>query len=293
MSDGDEMKTMLNKCKIIVLSIVFVLMTANTVYAKAGMLLFPTRVVLDNNERSTKLTIKNTGETRGLYRIELVEIEIKREGGSRVLEEDEDAMYSAKKISRISPRRVLVEANSTQSVRIAVRKPKNLEDGEYRSHIKVTMLEDNVDENGRPIAVVQNDDDNFGIQIKARLVNIIPLIIRHGETQHAVTIGEPSLKIAQSEDERTALIIPIQRTGNRSSLGDIKVEHIDDGKNTVLKMQSGVAVYRPLEERLFELPLDVPDNISLTKGVIKVTYTSSDSDDEEGSEFVTESSLVL
>ncbi|MCH2037797.1 MAG: hypothetical protein MK137_04310 [Rickettsiales bacterium] len=268
-------------------------MTANTVYAKAGMLLFPTRVVLDNNERSTKLTIKNTGETRGLYRIELVEIEIKREGGSRVLEEDEDAMYSAKKISRISPRRVLVEANSTQSVRIAVRKPKNLEDGEYRSHIKVTMLEDNVDENGRPIAVVQNDDDNFGIQIKARLVNIIPLIIRHGETQHAVTIGEPSLKIAQSEDERTALIIPIQRTGNRSSLGDIKVEHIDDGKNTVLKMQSGVAVYRPLEERLFELPLDVPDNISLTKGVIKVTYTSSDSDDEEGSEFVTESSLVL
>lgn len=287
------MKTIVSKCKIVVLSILFVLMTANAVYAKAGMLLFPTRVVLDNNERSTKLTIKNTGKTRGLYRIEMVEMEMKREGGARALEEDEESMYSAKKISRISPRRVLVEADSTQSVRIAVRKPKNLEEGEYRSHIKVTMLEDNVDENGRPIEVVQNDDDNFGIQIKARLVNIIPLIIRHGQTQNTVNIGELSLKLAQSDEERTTLIIPIQRTGNQSSLGNIKVEHIDDGKNTVLKMQSGVAVYRPLEERLFELPLDVPDNISLTKGVIKVTYTSSEAGDEEGSQLIMESSLVL
>lgn len=277
--------------KVTIISILLVLMTGSNVYAKAGLLLFPTRVNVDNNERSSMITIKNTGDTRGLYRIELIDMEMLREGGTRVLDENEVFAYSAKKITRISPRRVLVDANSTQNIRISVRKPKNLEEGEYRSHLKITLLEDNVDENGRPMSVLENNSNNVGIKIKARMVNVIPLIVRQGKTQYDVTLGTPSLKMAESDSDRHVLIIPIQRTGNQSSLGNIKVEHISGSKITTLKMQSGVAVYRPLDERLFELPLDVPNGVSLKEGVIKVTYSSPEG--EEENKYSTESELVL
>ena len=48
-----------HRLKVAILSILLVLMTGSSVYAKAGLLLFPTRVTVDNNERSGMITIKS------------------------------------------------------------------------------------------------------------------------------------------------------------------------------------------------------------------------------------------
>lgn len=241
------------------------------VFAKqANLMLYPTRFVLNERERNVTVDIINKGDARGSYRVELIDMKMPEDAAIRQLEKGETDPYSLVKFTRVSPRRVVLKPDEVQKVRILVRRPKDLPDGEYRSHLKVTLTETDLDnvEN-------QTKDKNFSIQIKPRLAFTIPIIFRQGNTYNNVAIDEAKIFYNEKDTEKKSPMLNVlfSHEGTRSSMGDINVTHIDDkGTRTVVNYHPGIAIYRTTKKRRIRVPLSVPENINISKGKLQITY---------------------
>ena len=246
-------------------------------------MLFPTRFVLGPNERTVTVDIVNKGDAKGAYRIELIDMLMPEDGSIRQLEEGESDPYSLRKFARAE-----IAPDGVQKVRINIRRPKGLADGEYRSHLKVTLTEDNLDK-----ANEEPPREKVSIKIKSRLAFTIPIIIRQGDTSYHAAIKEASLYYVDKADGNQSPMLNLLLTheGTRSSMGDIKVYHIaPDGKSTVVSFHPGVAVYRTADRRRVRVPLSVPEGVSLDKGKLRITYVEKE---DEGGKLIAEKTLDL
>ena len=260
-------------------------------FAKSAELnLYPTRIVLENNENTATMALKNTGDATGNYRIEVINMSMS-ETGSIDEVPDEKAEFSAKRMLRISPRSINLGSNQDQNIRIMIRKPQGAEDGEYRAHIKVTMTDDNVAEGGGPRA--DGDTNSIGITIKAHLTLVVPIIIRYGKTSYTTQITDATYHVATLEGGQKVPTVDMgmSRTGNRSTMGDIDITYIDpQGKKTVVKHLAGIPIYRPLEHRKISLPLDIPEGVTIGKGTLHITYRAQE---EEKNVLLSEKDITL
>lgn len=248
--------------------LVLILLSAAADAKDAQMLLSPTRVVLEGKERYATVTVKNPGGASGRYRAKLVDTIMLENGAVKTLEEDETGTHSAKSMLRLSPRSMTLRPGENQSIRILVRKPKNLEAGEYRSHLSVKLVEANVEARQAEAAGAQAPQ----IAIRPKLVMVIPVIVRHGEIQTTVTIPEASLN---TSSKQPTVDLTLAWEGNGSTIGDMRITHVDSsGKETLLKQHPGVAIYRDTPRRKLSLPLDVPAGTSLKSGKLVIHYNS-------------------
>lgn len=251
-------------------------------------MLFPTRFVLGPEDRTVTVDIVNKGDATGAYRIELIDMVMPEDGSIRQLDEGETDPYSLKKFARISPRRAEIRPDGVQKVRINIRRPRGLADGEYRSHLKVTLTENNLDNADEEAA-----RDKVSIRIKSRLAFTIPIIIRQGETSYHVAIKDASLYYADADNGKQSPMLNLLLTheGTRSSMGDIKVYHIaPGGKSTVVSFHPGVAVYRTAALRRVRIPLSIPMGLTLDKGQLRITYVEKE---DEGGKLIAEKVLDL
>jgi len=255
---------------------------------KAELMLAPTRFVLDGSQRTVAVDVINKGDATGSYRIEIIDMAMPEKGAIRQIPDGQSDPYSLKTYARISPRKVILKPGQDQKVRILLRTPRNLQDGEYRSHLKVTLTEDNLDEveNKKP-------SKNLAIVIKPRLAFTIPIILRHGETQYKVGIEKARVYYNERDTKKSSPMLELLFTheGNRSSMGDIKVIHISpSGKSTVLTYFPGIAIYRSTDRRDVSIPLSVPDGVDLSAGKLQIDYMEQQ---REGSGLITSTMLKL
>lgn len=253
--------------------------TSSPAYAKkAQLLLFPTRIVLEKGERSATVSIKNSGDGVGSYKVEIIDMVMPEEGAVRELKPDEKDPYSLLAMTRVSPRRITLKPGESQNVRLLLRFPKNLEEGEYRSHFKVTLADDDVEKTTEQAQHSQN----VAISIKPRLSLIIPVILRQGKTSFTTEIEHIALNykptdVKGQKEQRPFLDVDFTLNGNRSSMGNVEVTHLDpSGKSTILKSLPGIAIYRGTPHKKISLPLSVPAGVNLKAGKIMVTYVSQD-----------------
>lgn len=255
--------------------------------SKPGLIITPTRVEIGSRERSASVTIANNGKVPGSYRIELVNKRMSEDGNIVDAPEDAKDPEFADKMIRLSPRRVTVDAGSNQNVRILLRKPKDLPDGEYRTHLSVMIVPDEVeppkDEAGK---------DKLSISVRANYGVTIPIIINNGTLASTGQMGDIKYHPANTEkNEPPKVTFAITREGNKSLYGDIKVIYIDSkGSESVLKFMGGLAIYTPNPSRNFEVALDIPDNVKIGSGTIKVTYQEKE---KAGGKIIAQNELKL
>lgn len=287
---------MLNRFKqhgLIVFPFIIFITTAPTVHAdKAGLMLFPTRFILSETERTVSIDIINKGNARGSYRIELIDMKMPETGAIRELKEGETDPYSIKGFARISPRRAVLRPDTSQKIRILLRRPKDLADGEYRSHLKVLLTEDNLDE----VENTNPTNNNISIKIKPRLAFTVPIIVRQGDTHYAITIDDANVHYADRDTDRKNPILKIHFSleGNQSSMGDIKVSHIGkNGKSTIVNFQPGIAIYRNTNKRSIDFPLSVPEGVILDGGELHIVYLEKMHETDGGGKIIAEKKLKL
>lgn len=280
------------KYRLIALVCVIFITATPSVYAqKAGLMLFPTRFVLDESERSVAIDIINKGDARGSYRIEMVDMKMPETGSIRELMEGETEPYSITDFVRISPRRVVLRPNEVQKVRILIRRPGDLPDGEYRSHLKVTLTEDNLD-----AIADENRSQNISIKIKPRLAFTVPIILRQGKTDYKVSIDDANVYYGERDMSREKPILKLNfsHEGTQSAMGDIKVSHVGpDGTNTVVNFQPGIAIYRDTNRRIVDFPLSLPEGLKLQSGELYITYLEKIIEGETEGKLIAEKRLKL
>ncbi|MCW7753901.1 fimbria/pilus periplasmic chaperone [Desulfobotulus sp. H1] len=246
--------------------------------SETAVILSPLRMVLEGRDRSETLRIVNPNSVPVTYRIEMVVMEQDTDGNVREVgktKEHEDLL----RMVRFSPRQVRLEPGAMQAVRIMLRKPATLQDGEYRVHVRVSPLP----EPDRNMAeVVQAKAGQTTININFLVSTSIPLIIRHGKT--AVNIDARGIELGVSHGETPVLQTLIFGEGNRSIYMDGAIFY---GK-ILLGEVKGFAVYQPNGKRYVRFPLqaDLPPSGSTLRLVLRDR-------EKEGNPLIKEIPLVL
>ena len=186
----------------------------------------------------------------------------------------EPGEITAADLVRYSPHQVDLGPGEAQTVRIQLRKPEALPDGEYRSHLVFA---------GVPPALpppAPGDASETGLAITIRPVYgiSIPVIVRHGATAGAVTLAELKFRTSADDPDTPELDLNLVRKGNRSLMGDLEVS-VASGtalkQGTVVARARGLAVYSTLPARTVALLLSEKTR-TFSTGRLKVTYHPAD-----------------
>lgn len=244
-------------------SLIFILLFQTA--AQASLLIAPLRVVFDDRERGKSVSVINTSDKTATYRISMINLQQLASGKYNDLSKP-DALpvegYFAKDMIRFSPRQVTLKPGERQKVRLSLRKPANLAEGEYRSHLKFTQL---------PSPEMLNTDPNqVGIKLYMLSGFSIPVHVRQGviEVQSQIT----SAKITRNKQGLWQLATEIKRQGDFSSFGKLSLlwrasANEDYEEVTFL---NNVSLYRETPKRT--LTMVVPDK-NIKKGQYKVVYS--------------------
>lgn len=271
--------------------------------AMANVTIDPKRVVFHGRQRMAKVNLINSGDKDAVYRIFFQETIMDDEGKLQVLKEGEVPADhpGASKMIRYSPRRVTIPANSGQVVRLMLRKPKDLADGEYRSNIVFQGVPDA--DKGANIEKVALKKDEVRISITPIFGISIPAIVRHGDLKASGSISDLKLNteeqnISNKEGKtekvtKKVLALNLNREGERSLYGSFTIDYKAPNSNESIEVGriKGVAVYTNVNSRKLEITLNPPEGTELKKGgTLSVRYTE---DSKMGGNQTFESSMVI
>ncbi len=246
--------------------------------ARAGigdLLVAPTRLVLENG-RGTEVVLNNIGTDIANYRITL---ELRRMDAQGNLIEVPEAGITAHEKATLelisyAPRRVTLLPNQPQSIRVGIRPPTDLPDGEYRAHMLFRAI---------PDATVPNEVKTNALSIKLTPIYgvVIPVIVRRGALTVTAQISDVHLGLIPARDKLSAatpsLVFALSRQGTRSVYGNIRV--LRSGLAKPLFEAKGIAVYQEVDHRTVEFglkPSMTDAQIAALKGPVTVEYREPD-----------------
>jgi len=248
----------------------------------------PTRVVLEGRTRTAQLTLVNKGSASATYRISVINMRMDEMGTVHEISEPEPDQKTAEKLIRYSPRQIVLKPGAAQAIRVLLKKPKNLEEGEYRSHMLFRAVPKDAGQSVEAAAAPAN-----GIQIK--LIPIygitIPVIVRHGKPEFKVSLQDMRIEPAAKKGELPKLMFSINRDGEKSAFGDLVATYKPaSGDEVVVAEIMRLAVYSPNTSRKVELKLRVPDGVKLNGGSLHLAYRAAV---ENGGTLLTESKISV
>ena len=255
--------------------------------AHAELMLHPTRLVFDKNLRAAQIELINNGSKPASYRITLVNRRMTEDGKFEAADTAMEGERFADGMLRYSPRQVTLQPGTAQTVRVMLRKPAELADGEYRSHLLFDKLPD-----AEGSASIENrgaDEGKIGVAINAMVGASVPVIVRHGNV--GATVSLAGLALHKDAARRPLLALRFEREGSSSLYGDVSVTFTPrGGKPVSLAQVGGIAVYAPNRVRQAALPLQPPAGVALSGGTIEVAYRDRP---EAGGKLLAQASLNL
>ncbi|QYF93427.1 molecular chaperone [Massilia sp. PAMC28688] len=255
----------------------------------AELMLNPTRVVLAGNQRATQIELINNSSEPATYRIGIVNRRMTETGEFVSIDTPGPDELFAGPMLAYSPRQVTLAPGTAQVVRLMVRKPDGLAEGEYRSHLHFEKLA----APGDLASSVEPDgagQQRIGVVLKTLIGASIPVIVRHGATSARVALTQLALQQA-GPGQAPQLAFLIERQGNQSVYGDLAAYLVaPGGGEQLLARASGVAVYTPNSVRKAGLILQLSPGARLDRGRLRLAYHERP---DAGGKLIAEASLAL
>jgi len=184
--------------------------------AYANLMIAPQRIVLEERERSASVNLINTASTRTTYRLHWVQKKQKPNGQYIDLPSNSNEIPNASSMLRFSPRQVTLEPGEKQTIRIAVRRHKNMTHGEYRSHLLFQALPNQDTE--------ASSGKGAKIKINLLLGFAIPVIVRQGKLNGTAKVANVEIKkTVQKGKAFYGALITLKRGGSHTAYGSLKV----------------------------------------------------------------------
>ena len=259
--------------------------------AQAELMLHPTRIVFEKNQRAAQIDLINNGAKPTTYRISLVNRRMTEAGQFVAADTPAPGERFADDMLRFSPRQITLQPGTAQTVRVMLRKPAELADGEYRSHLQFEKLPDvegsaSIENQGQGQAA---DGKGIGVVLNALVGASVPVIVRQGVTSANVSLAQLALK--KDELQHQVLALQFVREGSSSVYGDLSVTFTPrGGRPQTLAQIGGIAVYTPNRVRQAALPLEVPKGLELAHGMLEVSYRDRP---EAGGKLLAQANLEL
>jgi P pilus assembly chaperone PapD len=236
--------------------------------AAPDLMVYPTRVVMTDRERTAQVDIINTSQMNASYKISLVRKRMTDTGNFEDVVTPEPAEKFTDELVKFSPRQVTLLPGAGQTIRMMFKMPGTLEEGEYRSHLVFTKMVAGISDLSEKDAA---DPGTVSMRVKANIGVSIPVIARHGKLEAQAAIDPLSVKLTTVEPKQQLVGFTLTRSGTRSVYGDVVVYR---GEEKVA-VGNGFAIYTPNLKRKVGVP--VKENFLLKSGEnIRVVFTERD-----------------
>ena len=253
---------------------------SSSLHAAGNLMVTPTRIVFEQRDRSAQVTLVNQGDQMSNFRITFLRQNMTENGQFISVAEGEPGMFSDSMI-RFSPRQVSLPPGQSQVIRLSLRRPGDMADGEYRSHMLFQSLPDPASTNVE--ALTQQTPGGISIELIPIIGISIPVIVRQGELNSAVTLTNAEIVLADQSGGSTNISVDINRRGNSSTYGDFRVTYTTEGATPIVIAQANkVAVYSNMQTRRFQMPLNLPADFSLENGEVDLVFLKPGADEESG-----------
>lgn len=251
--------------------------------AQGDLLVAPTRVMI-NSGGNAEVVLSNIGDKPATYRISL-ELRRMEETGDfdEVAEADANATErAALDMVRFAPRRVTLLPGQPQAVRLSVRPPEGLPDGEYRVHMSFRAIPTPA---APDPAAPAEAAPTTGVTIKLTPIYgiTIPVFVRKGQLEAQASIT--SARQVQFENQ-AFLEVDMGRTGQRSVYGELIGK---TPRGEVLFSLRGIAVYPEVNRRKVHVPLNA-EQAARVKGPVRIEYRELP---ENGGALITEATVTV
>ncbi len=276
---------MINKIIKATIALVVVLCLHTEVWSQGNLLVTPVRVVFENSKLKEDLNLTNLGQDSASFLVSFVHYQMMPDGSFQILEKG-DSLTTADKYLRLFPRKVKLAPNESQTLRLQCRKPAGMKEGEYRTHLFFRAEKD-----AAPLGLENKkiDSTQMSVRITAIFGISIPVIIRNGNLKAQNSLTDVGLKA--TTDSTSVLSFKINRSGNRSSYGNVKVVYIPEGGQKIdLASANGVGVYPEITSRDFGMALHWPAGLKSRSGKLVIRYTLPD---EEGGAQLAQTEYII
>jgi len=239
------------------------------VSAQGNLLVAPIRVVFEGTKQKEDLNLTNIGQDTAVYLVSFIQYKMKEDGSFLQLDNVDSITTRSDKYLRIFPRKVVLPPGESQTIRMQYRKPADLKDGEYRSHLYF-RAEKEVSALG--MNTTQTDTTQMSVSITPVFGISIPVIIRNGNLAYKMSLSDVALTTVN--DTVSNLTFLINRTGDRSSYGNLRAEFVPAvGKAFDVGQANGVGVYTDLSARKFSMSIRNRAEQRLKNGKLVIHYS--------------------
>ncbi len=253
--------------------------------AQGDLLINPLRVVFEGQKQNADLSLTNIGKDTAVYVISFLSYKMLQDGSFVQLEKP-DTSNCADKFLRLFPRKVILSPKESQTIRLQLRKPSGLKEGEYRSHIYFRAEKEKT-----PLGMkdLQIDSTKMAISITPIFGISIPVIVRNGTVSNTLSLSDVSLE--NVNDTISKLKVSINREGNKSAYGNMRIEyHTSKGKNSDVGFANGIGVYTEIPKRDFALYIKNTESMKIDGGKLIIRYMAPN---EDGGKELCRSEFIL
>lgn len=229
------------------------------------------RVIFEGPVRTELLTIVNNTAEEQAYRLGWRTMRMTEDSTLGYVKEGDslEGLKPAEDMIRYSPRRVVLPPGSSQQVRLMLRRPKDLPDGEYRSHFWIQP-----EAAAQKFAPAKNEaaKDKPVIQIKMLTGMTVPVFVRSGNLTASASITDAKAAPGKGGMD---VSFTLNREGNRSIYGDFTFTC--NGKQA--KEVKGIAVYTEITKRAMKFTVPYPEGGGAGScSQVGIKYTSDKED---------------
>lgn len=191
----------------------------STAQAAGGLLIMPIRVMFKDRDRTGNVTLVNTGADDAMFKVVTQSQKQREDGSYEIMKEAFDPAADLAPMLVYSPRQITLAGGGKQRIRLSLRRPPELADGEYRTHMLMTNY-------GKTDAVSSRKAPagKLAIQLGMNVGYSLPVILRQGAYDTAVSIDDVQFIPSDGKkDSKPQLKVTMTRSGKFSSIGKITV----------------------------------------------------------------------
>lgn len=231
------------------------------------------RVIFEGSKRAEVLTVINNSDTQETYRMGWRHYKMTEDKALLAVDEENlpDFIKPSKDMVRFSPRRFTLPPRGSQQVRMMLRLPGGVEDGEYRSHLWIRPEAD--------VAAYRKESERLtkagktGVTMKMLAGVSMPIIVRKGKLDATAEIKNLAFRNKGDHIEATFVL---ERVGNSSVYGDLDlVCNMGQGDEYLIKFLRGISIYTEVSFRNMVMKI-LPKKDKPNCNNITLRYTETD-----------------
>ncbi len=239
--------------------------------AKADLTITPTHIVFDGRERFAAITLINTGDEQMTYQMGWRYFRMQETGPAYKSSETSVTEFDLSKHIVLTPRRVTLLPGAKQRIRLALRRPEEVPDGDYHAHLAFSPVVEVPDS-------LEQEKPTAGIKINVGYT--IPVVLRAGDIDVNFDIADVGVIVNEKTGKFKALINVNRSGGPYGAMAHLYVYHKghSGGEEELVGELHNAHIFPEVNHRVFD--------VFLTKdiragGSLRVVLEHSDKDEDK------------